>query len=59
MLRYYEMIQKGNLPPDMIMDMIPVCMESVQYMLGSCRIPGEKIDTFRIARGSRHAIVFR
>jgi carnitine O-palmitoyltransferase 1 len=33
-------------------------MESVQYMLGSCRIPGEKVDTFEISRTSRHAIIF-
>ena len=57
--RYYEMIHDGTLPPDMIMDLIPLCMDGVRYMLGSCRIPGLHTDTLTVATDSRHVIVVR
>jgi carnitine O-palmitoyltransferase 1 len=55
--KYYEMIQNQTLPPDMIQDMVPVCMDSVRYMLGSCRIPGIHIDTLTLSGNSRHVII--
>jgi len=57
--RYYEMIEKETLPPDMIMDVVPLCMDSVRYMLGSCRVPGLTADTLAIASNSRHVVVVR
>lgn len=57
--RYYEMIQDGTLPPDMVMDLVPLCMDSVRYMLGSCRVPGLHTDTLTVASDSRHVVVVR
>lgn len=55
--RYYEMICNETLPPDMIQDMVPVCMESVRFMLGGCRIPGIHADTLTVCKNSRHVVV--
>lgn len=57
--RYYEMIRDETLPPDMIMDLVPLCMDSVRYMLGSCRVPGLDTDTLTVASHSRHVVVVR
>ena len=57
--RYYEMIQDESLPPDMIMDLVPLCMDSVRYMLGSCRIPGLDTDFLTVASSSQHVVVVR
>ena len=56
---YYEMITNETLPPDMIMNLVPVSMESVKYMLGSCRIPGEHVDSLTRVANSRHVVVIR
>jgi len=53
------MMQKETLPPDMIVDMVPLCMDSVRCMLGSCRVPGLDVDTLTIASNSRHVVVIR
>jgi len=57
--RYYEMIENETLPPDMIVDLVPLCMDSVRYMLGSCRIPLLHTDTLTVATNSRHVLVIR
>jgi len=57
--RYYEMIEDETLPPDMILDLVPLCMDSVRYMLGSCRVPGLHADTLTVASSSRHVVVVR
>jgi len=56
---YYEMIRDETLPPDMIMDLVPLSMDSVRYMLGSCRVPGLHEDTLTVTCSSRHVIVIR
>jgi len=53
------MIQDESLPPDMIVDLVPLCMDSVRYMLGSCRVPGLQRDTLTVAADSRHVVVVR
>jgi len=57
--RYYEMIRDESLPPDMIVDLVPLCMDSVRYMLASCRVPGLERDTLTVANNSRHVVVVR
>lgn len=56
-LRYYEMIKNGTLPPDMIRDIIPTCMDGVRFMMASTRIPGEHIDRLQVYPDSTHIIV--
>jgi len=57
--RYYEMIGDETLPPDMIAGAVPLCMDSVRFMLASCRIPGPHSDTLTVSADSRHVIVVR
>jgi len=53
------MIRDKTLPPDMIMDLVPLCMDSVRYMLGSCRVPGLLTDSLTVTSNSRHVVVIR
>ncbi|ELU18942.1 hypothetical protein CAPTEDRAFT_226727 [Capitella teleta] len=55
--KYYERIQNKTLPPDMIMGMIPVCMDGVNYMFGSCRLPGEHVDQLVTYNDSKHCVI--
>ena len=50
------MIVNHSLPPDMIMGIIPVCMDGVGYMFSSARIPGVEVDHLEINSAATHIV---
>lgn len=56
-VKYAELIEQNRLQPDIIMGVIPVCMDGAYYMFGTCRIPGPEIDTLIKKKGAQHCIV--
>ena len=51
------MILSQTLPPDMIMGIIPVCMDGVGYLFSSARIPGIDTDTMQTNTTATHVVV--
>ncbi|CAD5122394.1 unnamed protein product [Dimorphilus gyrociliatus] len=56
-VKYAELIEQNRLQPDIIMGVIPVCMDGAYYMFGTCRIPGPEIDTLVKNKDAKHCVV--
>ncbi|CAD5114196.1 DgyrCDS3338 [Dimorphilus gyrociliatus] len=59
MLRYNDYMMENRIKPVMLMDMVPLCMAGYRYLYGTCRVPGEDIDSVVKDSSSSHIVVIR